>query len=82
MVLIKLLNLYKINYYVYCWVSRRVWKSLLDRKICFYIDNNDFDDYESIVDNQDCLKVLDYYRIRREDAEEELANNYNEKIIL
>lgn len=33
------------------------------------IYNNVFDHYEDTVQDEECLKVLSYYRIRREDAE-------------
>lgn len=33
------------------------------------IYSNVFDEYEETVEDEDCLKVLSYYRIRREDAE-------------
>lgn len=33
------------------------------------IYSNVFDNYEETVTDEDCLKVLSYYRIRREDAE-------------
>ena len=36
------------------------------------IYSNRFDDYEETVRDPECLKVLSYYRIRREDAEIEL----------
>ena len=33
------------------------------------IYSNIFDDYEEIIVDKECLKVLSYYRMRREDAE-------------
>lgn len=33
------------------------------------IYSNVFDHYEDTVQDEECLKVLSYYRIRREDAE-------------
>lgn len=36
------------------------------------IHSNVFDNYEQSVTDKECLKVLSYYRIRREDAEAEI----------
>jgi len=34
------------------------------------IFSNKFDDYENQIKDKKCLKVLSYYRVKREDAEE------------
>ena len=46
-------------------LSFRVPRYAADRRDC----SNVFDNYEETVTDEDCLKVLSYYRIRREDAE-------------
>ena len=33
------------------------------------IYSNKFDDYDNNINDEQCLKVLSYYRIKREDAE-------------
>lgn len=39
------------------------------------IENNDFSDYEERTDDQEILKVLSYYRIKREDAEKDMKKS-------
>lgn len=39
------------------------------------IESNDFSDYESNVSDPEILKVLSYYRIKREDAEKEMGQS-------
>lgn len=39
------------------------------------IESNDFSDYESNVTDPEILKVLSYYRIKREDAEKEMGQS-------
>ena len=39
------------------------------------IESNDFSDYESHVTDPEILKVLSYYRIKREDAEKEMGQS-------
>lgn len=36
------------------------------------IYSNHFENYETIISDKECLKVLSYYRIKREDAEKEI----------
>ena len=36
------------------------------------IYGNHFENYETIISDKECLKVLSYYRIKREDAEKEI----------
>ncbi len=37
------------------------------------IESNDFSNYKSYVSDPEILKVLSYYRIKREDAEKEMS---------
>lgn len=46
------------------------------------VHSNVFDDYEQSVTDKECLKVLSYYRIRREDAETEIKKKNSTKEIL
>lgn len=41
------------------------------------IYSNIFDEYEETVEDEDCLKVLSYYRIRREDAESAIKGKFS-----
>lgn len=39
------------------------------------IESNDFSNYEEIVEDEEILRLLAFYRIRREDAEQEIQGN-------
>ena len=44
------------------------------------IYSNMFDNYESMVKDEECLKVLSYYQIRRDDAEKAKELKYHESV--
>ncbi len=51
----------------------KLW--LMMKQIKPIIESNDFSDYESNVTDPEILKVLSYYRIKREDAEKEMGQS-------
>ena len=51
----------------------KLW--LMMKQIKPIIESNDFSDYESNVSDPEILKVLSYYRIKREDAEKEMGQS-------